>query len=120
VALSPHKYFSVVALTRLFTKSKLGDVRVIALKRLQEFWKKHPVSEKSLSVWYTHVSHASWRNIFDIRKSFNSVDMYGRRTIFDIGGNKFRLIARVSFRKQAIYVLYVLTHAEYDEGDWKR
>ncbi len=70
--------------------------------------------------WYAEASHTSWRNILDIRKSFNSVDIFERRTIFDIGGNKYRLIARVNFKRQEVFVLYVLTHAEYDKGDWKR
>jgi mRNA interferase HigB len=81
---------------------------------------KHRAAEESLAFWHTQVSHASWKNIFEVRKSFNSVDIYKRRTIFDIGGNKYRLIARVNFKKQVVYVLYVLTHAEYDKGDWKK
>ena len=80
---------------------------------------KHPGSKGPLSFWYTETSHAAWKNLFDIRKSFNSVDAYGRRTISDIAGNKFRLVARVNFRQQTVFVLYILTHSEYDKGDWK-
>ena len=84
---------------------------MIALKRLQEYWLNHPASERSLT-WYRLASHVSSKNIFDVRKSLNSVDICERRTIFDIGGNKYRLIARVNFKKQVVYVLYILTHAE--------
>ena len=69
--------------------------------------------------WYKEVSHASWKNLSEIRNTFNSVDIYQRRTIFNIGGNNTRLIARVNFKTQKVYVLYVLNHAEYDRGDWK-
>ena len=93
---------------------------MITAKRLRDFWAKHSAAESALRFWYTEVSHASWKNILDIRKSFNSVDIHERRTIFDIGGNKFRLIARVNFRRQVVFVLYVLTHDEYNKGDWKK
>ena len=80
---------------------------------------KHPAAENALKFWHTETANASWKNLFDIRRSFNSVDVHGRRTIFDIAGNKFRLIARVNFRQQTVFVLHILTHSEYDKGDWK-
>jgi mRNA interferase HigB len=80
-------------------------VRVISIRRLREFWRKHPEAEGALKFWYTETSHASWKNLSDIRKSFNTVDMHGRRTIFDVGGNKYRLIARVNFEQKIVLVV---------------
>jgi mRNA interferase HigB len=81
---------------------------------------RHPAAEGPLRFWYGEASHASWKNLMNVRKSFNSVDMHGRRTIFNIGGNKFRLIARVNFQQQVVFVLHVFTHDEYSKGEWKK
>jgi mRNA-degrading endonuclease HigB of HigAB toxin-antitoxin module len=68
---------------------------------------------------YAVVRQAAWKNPAELKQVYHNADLYGRRTIFNIAGNKYRLIARVNYAAQRVYVLYVLTHAQYDKGDWK-
>lgn len=62
---------------------------------------------------------ASWQNSEEMKRTFNSVDYDESKTIFDIGGNNFRLVVLIDFGKQLVQVLDVMTHAEYDKGRWK-
>ena len=91
---------------------------VVSLKRLREFWGIHPLAELPLRAWFSQISAAQWRNFADLRSTFPSADMVGNCTGFNIGGNKFRLIARVFYTSHKVYVLRVMTHAEYDREDW--
>lgn len=65
------------------------------------------------------VEAADWKNPADVKKTFGAADIVGSQTVFNIGGNKYRLIARIAYVLQTVLVRYVLTHAEYDKGDWK-
>jgi mRNA interferase HigB len=94
-------------------------MHVISRKKLREFWENHPRARSSLEAWYQVAKHAEWQNFAEVRESFNSVDQVGRFVVFDIGGNKYRLIAAVHFNRGKLYVRHVLTHAEYDTGKWK-
>lgn len=73
-----------------------------------------------MQVWLDTVVEAEWRSLNDVRKSFPATDMIGDLAIFDIRGNKYRLIVRMVFRYKRIYVKAFLTHAEYDKGGWKK
>jgi mRNA interferase HigB len=64
-------------------------------------------------------SRASWRSLVEVRGTYPHADLVGSVTVFNIAGNKYRLIARIQYASQAIYIRCVLTHAEYDKGDWK-
>ena len=94
-------------------------LRVISRKAIVEFAKTHADSLPPLTSWYATVTEASWTNFAELRADFPSADQLGRRTVFNIGGNKYRLISRVNYRFQKVYVLAILTHAKYDEGRWK-
>ena len=74
----------------------------------------------SLQTWYKVTSTATWRNFADLRQSFSSADQVGRLVVFNIGGNRYRLVALVDYTWQKVFVRWVMTHEEYDEGDWKR
>jgi mRNA interferase HigB len=91
---------------------------VVSLKRLREFWNIHSNAETPLRGWYTQTSAAEWRNFSDLRTVFPSADLVGNCTVFNVGGNKFRLIARLFYRSHKVYVLRVMTHREYDRDDW--
>jgi mRNA interferase HigB len=91
---------------------------VVSLKRLREFWAIHRNAEVPLRGWYTLTSEADWRTFADVRATFPSADLVGNCTVFNIGGNNFRLVARVFYRSHKVYVLRVMTHAEYDRDDW--
>ena len=95
-------------------------MRVISKRKLREFWAIHPDAESPLDRWYDIATGAEWKSFEDIRADFGRrVDRYGKFLIFDIGGNKYRLIAVAHFNRGQLYVRHVLTHSEYDTGDWK-
>jgi mRNA interferase HigB len=99
-------------------------MRVIKRLPLVEFAQRWPAAESPLDYWYRIVLKAEWTSFADVRQSFGSADQVrvgsgNTVTVFDIGGNKFRLIAKLSFEKQKVYVLRVLTHKEYDRDTWK-
>jgi mRNA interferase HigB len=91
---------------------------VVSLKRLREFWAVHPRAEVSLRSWFTQTTAAQWRNFHELRLTFPAADLVGNCTVFNIGGNNFRLISRVFYTSHKVYVLRVMTHAEYDTEDW--
>ncbi|HEV2989351.1 MAG TPA: type II toxin-antitoxin system HigB family toxin [Candidatus Angelobacter sp.] len=94
-------------------------MRIIKRGALEKFWNQYPDAKSSLESWYTVVRQAIWRTPAEMKRVYHNADIYGRRTIFNIAGNKYRLICRVNYAGQRVYVLYVLTHAEYDKGGWK-
>jgi mRNA interferase HigB len=96
---------------------------VISKSRLREFWEApgHGEAEGPLTAWYNVVSdrNTQWSNWGDLKTTYPRADQVGDCVVFDIGGNKFRLIARVRYRTQIVYVLRVMTHREYDKDKWK-
>ena len=95
-------------------------MHVISQKRLREFWGQHPDAEDPLRAWYKIASRSTWQNFAEIKTTFsNSADRVGKCTVFNIGGNKYRLIVKIEFQWGRIYVLRVLTHREYDQADWE-
>ena len=94
-------------------------MHVISKKKLRDFWEQHPRAKSPLEAWYQVARHAEWETFADVRESFNTADRVGRFTVFDIGGNKYRLIAAIHFNRGKLFVRHVLTHKEYDEGKWK-
>ena len=93
---------------------------VVSLKRLREFWGLRPLAEVPLRAWFTQTSAAAWRNSSDLRATFPSADPVGDCTVLNLGGNKYRLIARVLYVSHKVYILRVMTHAEYDRADWPK
>lgn len=95
-------------------------MRVIARRTLREFWERHPQAERPLRAWYKIVSAARWSRPADVKATFGAgVDFVGdNRIIFDIGGNKYRLIVRVVYDPfYRILIKFVGTHQEYDKID---
>lgn len=95
-------------------------MHIISRRRLREFWEQHPDSATSLQRWYRIISRTDFAGIQDLRRVFPSADPVGRLVVFNIGGNKYRLVASVHFNRQKLYVRHILTHSEYDRGDWKK
>lgn len=98
---------------------------MISLKPLREFWERHDDAEEPLRLWYKTATGGSWASLQDLRQTYPHAD--GVRTVsgdsltvFNIGGNKYRLVARVRYDYQLINVRAVLTHKEYDEKKWKQ
>jgi mRNA interferase HigB len=93
---------------------------VVSLKRLREFWGVHPLAEVPLRAWFTQTSAAKWRNFGDLRATFASADLVGNCTVLNLSGNKYRLIARILYVSHKVFILRVMTHAEYDLTDWPK
>lgn len=92
---------------------------MISRKVIEEFVKRYPKARTSLDQWYQVALQATWTSLADVRRVYPHADVVGRRTVFNIAGNHFRLIVRINYQRQIIYIGYILTHAEYDKGDWK-
>lgn len=102
-------------------------MQVIARRTLRLFWERHPQAEGPIRVWFALVSRSRWRTPSDVKRQFGtSVDFIGdNRAIFDLGGNKYRLVAHVSYRFGRVLVKFIGTHKEYDRIDpeivsWRR
>ncbi len=103
----------------------LRGMRVIKRLALERFWRNWPDAESPLRQWYLLTKRAKWRNFADVKRVFGQTDLARLRSgesvaIFDIGGNKYRLIAAISYTKSKVYVLRILTHKEYDTDQWKK
>ncbi len=95
-------------------------MHVISRKKLKEAAARRGELETPLDAWFRVAKAASWRNLEDVRRTFSSTDAVGKWTVFNIKGNRFRLIAEINYTFGRIYVRHVLTHAEYDRGGWKQ
>lgn len=95
-------------------------MRIISIKRIREFIEKHADSESSLLAWHDTVKWADWKHPAELKASFPSADIVGERTVFNIAHNRYRLIARVNYHSKLVFVLFILTHKEYDQGGWKK
>jgi len=94
-------------------------MHIITRARLSEFWEKHSNAQTSLRLWYKITFLAEWHNLVELRQTFSSADQVGNFTVFNIGGNNYRLITLVDYKFQKVFIRHVLTHAEYDKEDWK-
>jgi mRNA interferase HigB len=94
-------------------------MHVIAKPALVIFWNRHPDSRASLMVWCKVVQQSEFKNFGELRKIFASADHVKGLTVFNISGNKYRLIAAVHYNRGKVYIRHILTHAEYDLGKWK-
>jgi mRNA interferase HigB len=94
-------------------------MHIITQKRIWDAKKKHPESVTALDGWYKIIKKNQFNNFSELKKSFNSVDKVENLYVFELGGNKLRLIANIYFNRQKIYIRYILTHRDYDKGTWK-
>jgi mRNA interferase HigB len=95
-------------------------MRIIAKRILKEFWKRYPDAEGPLKSWYYSVKAANWNHPSEALVEFPSVRNIGvTRLIFNIKGNKYRLIVRVNYAHQIMLIRFIGTHAEYDRIDAK-
>ena len=93
-------------------------MHVIAKKRLREFWTLHRDAEQPLKTWHDIAKHAAWTKPTDLRKDFAAVSIVANnRAVFDIGGNKYRLVVRFDYRVGIAFIRFIGTHADYDDID---
>ena len=94
-------------------------MHIITKRALREFWKSHPDAEASLDNWYRITKKADWKNLAEARDDFPHADRSGLCTIFNIGGNAYRLITKIYYPGRKVLIRFVLTHAEYDKKDYE-
>ena len=94
-------------------------MRLISNRALREFAAAHADAAQPLQDFRRLVERGSFPSFADLRATFASVDKVGALYVFNIGGNKYRLVAGIHFATRRLYVKAVLTHREYDKGDWK-
>ena len=94
-------------------------MHVITKKRLIEFAGRFPTAREPLLKWYTLMAKTDFASFAELRAAYGTADQVGKLTVFDIGGNKYRLIAAIHYNRRRVYIRHVLTHAEYDKDKWK-
>jgi mRNA interferase HigB len=95
-------------------------LHIISRKGLKEAAARHRDLEAPLDVWFRIAKKASWHNLADVRQTFASADAVGKWTVFNIKGNKYRLVVEINYRYQRLYIRHVLIHADYDREKWKQ
>ncbi|MFB2979824.1 type II toxin-antitoxin system HigB family toxin [Microseira sp. BLCC-F43] len=94
-------------------------MHVISYRRLREYGKTHSDCQEALDNWYKVAQKADWSSLVEVQSVFPSAEAVGNFTVFNIKGNKYRLIVSIDYERQLIYIKYILTHAEYDKENWK-
>lgn len=91
-------------------------MRVISKKILRDFWQRHADSEQQLKSWFQETSKAEWKNPNEIKTEYPSSSILNdNRVVFNIKGNSYRLIIRINYDYQMVWIRFVGTHAEYDK-----
>ena len=91
-------------------------MRIIALKTLKEFWTREPESEEALNAWYKETNESLWNEPADIKEKYRSASILkNSRVVFNICGNKYRVIVKINYKYNMVYIRFVGTHKEYDK-----
>jgi mRNA interferase HigB len=99
-------------------------MRIISLKTLRQFWRRYADAKTPLRSWFKTSKAARWDDLTEVRATFPTADPVivasgNTVTVFNIGGNKYRLITAIHYNTGVVFVLMVLTHAEYSRDKWK-
>ena len=93
-------------------------MRVIAKKILRDFWLKHPDCEQQLKSWYNEAEIATWKTPNEIKRDYPSASILeNNRIVFNIKGNNYRLIIKLNYHYQMVWIRFIGTHAQYDKVD---
>lgn len=93
-------------------------MRIIARKTLREFWERYPDSEQQLKAWYAEAKNADWQMPADVKATYVTASILkGSRVVFNIRGDKYRLVVKINYPHQVIYVRFLGTHEQYDAID---
>ena len=91
-------------------------MRVIAIKTLREFWETHADCEQQLKAWYKEAGKAVWKNHNELKSEYPSASiLQDNRVVFNIKGNNYRLIVKINYDYQMVWIRFIGTHAEYDK-----
>ncbi len=95
-----------------------NEMRIISRKMIREFWEKHTDARSALESWYADAKHAEWKTPSDIKSIYKNASFVGaNRVVFNIKGNKYRLVVAIRFEYGIVYIRFVGTHKEYDRID---
>ncbi|MCO6512162.1 MAG: type II toxin-antitoxin system HigB family toxin [Aridibacter famidurans] len=94
-------------------------MKVLGLQIIDRFCRAHTRARSSSDHWIENAKQADWGSLVDIRRTFRNCDKVGSCYVFNLGGNNFRLIAKINFRSSILVVQELLTHSEYDSDRWK-
>lgn len=89
-------------------------MRVISRRALREFWEVHPQAKEPLAAWFQIMERSTFADFNAVKATFRAADYVAPYTVFDIGGNKFRIIAAIHYNRRRLYVRHVFTHERYD------
>ena len=91
-------------------------MRLISNKILREFWEKHSDSQQQLKSWYQEANNIEWESPNDIKRKYPSASfLENNRVVFNIKGNKYRLIVKINYDYKMVWIRFIGTHAEYDK-----
>ncbi|MBE9159626.1 type II toxin-antitoxin system HigB family toxin [Nodosilinea sp. LEGE 06152] len=94
-------------------------MHLISIRKLRNDVAKYPDVKQVVEAWYSVAKKARWENLEDIRQIYRDAEAVGNFTVFNIKGNKYRLIVGIDYGSQTIFYKYLLTHADYDKDKWK-
>ena len=95
-------------------------MRIITTKKLSDFWEKHRDVEGELKAWIYEIEQRNWNSTQDVKHRFRTADFIpGNRVVFNIKGNRYRLIVCIHYNTGIIFIRFIGTHAEYDKIDCK-
>lgn len=95
-------------------------MRIIAESRLKRMANDRGDCMEQVATWIRTVRAADWRNLAQVRRTYPHADVVGELTVFNVKGNSYRLVVGIDYQRRRVYVKHLLTHAEYDKGDWKK
>ncbi|HEY2866004.1 MAG TPA: type II toxin-antitoxin system HigB family toxin [Pyrinomonadaceae bacterium] len=94
-------------------------MRILSIRALRDFWERENNSEEVLRDLYRKLSRIEPRNLAELKYVFPAVDLVGKCYVFNVGGNKYRVITRIHFNRQMLFIRKVLAHSKYDRDKWK-
>ena len=94
-------------------------MHVVSHKAIRNFCEKHPDACSPLDHWYRVAKRATWVSFAEVKESFNTADFVAPFVVFDIAGNKYRLVAQIHFSRRVLFIRGIMTHKEYTRGAWK-
>lgn len=94
-------------------------MHIITRRRLREFWENDSQSQTVLDEWYRRIKKLRVTSLAGLHHTFPQADLVGKCIVFNVGGNKYRLITKIDFQRQTVYIKFVLTHSEYNKDKWQ-
>ncbi len=94
-------------------------MHVISKRRIRAFLEVYPDASTSLLAWLHMAEHSTWRHLVEVQGVWPSADLVGSFVVFNIAGNKYRLIVYIDYAMRKIFIRHILTHSDYDKETWK-